>query len=322
LTQLRPGWFMTRKRLLIALMAICHVLILAEMRAEANWWNSSLGQVGYASWYGYRFHGRETASGERFSVQQLTAAHRHLPMGTKVLVTNLETDDLVEVKINDRGPMIKRRIIDLSRAAAETIGLLHRGVGQVRVVVSEEALELQDADDEAYFEVQVGAFADVEQAQDLLSQLQERYAAVHIASRDGPLGNYHRVRIGPFESRADAHDIMATLVQEGYYVFLDEVAASSFMDLHQHMGHKVPPGGFNGLAAERFESARFDPVHFGTAPPGDFEADRLEPSQFESARFAPVRLEVDRFEPVRLEVDGLNMDERHERVVRLFEAAR
>jgi rare lipoprotein A len=306
---------MTRKRLLIALTATCHVLVLAGMQAEANWWNSGLGQVGYASWYGYRFHGRETASGERFSVKQLTAAHRHLPLGTKVLVTNLATDDLVEVKINDRGPMVKRRIIDLSRAAAETIGLLHRGVGQVRVVVSEEALELQAAGDEAYFEVQVGAFADVEQAQDLLNQLQDRYPTVHIATRDGPLGHYHRVRIGPFESRLDAHDVMATLVREGYYVFLDEVAASSFMDLRQHMEHKASKGRFNNFAAEGFKPARFEPVS-----PAPLEADGRELPRFESGRFAPVRLEVDRFEPVRLEVDGLDVNDRNEQVVWRFES--
>jgi len=208
------------------------------------------------------------------------------------LVTNLATDDLVEVKINDRGPMIKRRIIDLSRAAAETIGLLHRGVGQVRVVVSEEALELQDANGKVYYEVQVGAFVDVEQANDLLYQLQDRHPSVHIASRDGPLGHYHRVRIGPFESRLDAHHVMATLVQDGYYVFLDEVAASSFMDLHQHMGTRKDKERLN-----------------------DFTPDR-----FESIRFAPIRLEVDRFEPVRLEVDGLDVNARNERVVWLFES--
>ncbi|MBI3329366.1 MAG: septal ring lytic transglycosylase RlpA family protein, partial [Nitrospinae bacterium] len=109
---------MTRKRLLFAVIAACKVLVLSSFHAEASRWDSDRGQVGLASWYGNRFHGRETASGERFSVMGLTAAHRYLPLGTKVLVTNLETDEQVEVKITDRGPMVKRRIIDLSRAAA------------------------------------------------------------------------------------------------------------------------------------------------------------------------------------------------------------
>jgi rare lipoprotein A len=316
--KIERGWSMTRKRRLITVVAACKILILSGMLAEANRWNSSFGQVGYASWYGPGFHGRETASGERFSMKQLTAAHRHLPMGTKVLVTNLATDDLVEVKINDRGPMVKRRIIDLSRAAAEAIGLLHRGVGQVSVVVSEEALELQDARDEAYYEVQVGAFAEVEQANDLLYQLLDRYPSVHIATREGPLGPYHRVRIGPFESQLDAHEVMTTLVREGYYVFLDEVAASSFMDLHQHLGQKEKQERLNDFAPSRFEAVRFEPVYFEPVHPGHLIMDRMEPNHIEAVHFAPVRLEVDRFEPVHLEVDGVDVNESKERVVWLI----
>jgi rare lipoprotein A len=220
---------MTRKRLLFAVMATCTVLILSWAPAGASRWDSSRGQIGLASWYGGRFHGRETASGERFSVKQLTAAHRDLPLGTKVLVMNLETEELVEVKINDRGPVPKRRIIDLSRAAADTIGLLHRGIGQVRVVVSEGALELQDANDEVFYEVQVGAFVDIEQANELLNQLQIHYPAAYVATRNGPLGSYHRVRIGPFEARQEAQEVLRSLTQVGYYAFLDEVAGSSLL---------------------------------------------------------------------------------------------
>ena len=93
-------------------------------------------QVGLASWYGTRHQGRKTASGERFSRQQLTAAHRSLPLGTKVKVTNLRTKRQVVVKINDRGPYAGgRRIIDLSEAAAKRIGLLEHGTERVEVVV-------------------------------------------------------------------------------------------------------------------------------------------------------------------------------------------
>jgi peptidoglycan lytic transglycosylase len=226
---------MSRRGLLIAVMAVCGALALSYTHADANWWGSDRGQVGVASWYGNRFHGRETASGERFSMMQLTAAHRYLPLGTKVIVTNLATNEAVEVKINDRGPFaeVRRRIIDLSRAAADTIGLLNRGVGQVQVMVSEEALELRDANDAVMYEVQVGAFLEIEQAQEMVEQLQRTYAAAYIATREGPFGSYHRVRIGPFEARREAHEVAQGLVQEGYYVFLDEVAASSL--LHQRL---------------------------------------------------------------------------------------
>jgi rare lipoprotein A len=226
---------MNRKRLLFAVVAACKVLVLSAPHADAYRWVSNRGQVGMASWYGNRFHGRETASGERFSMMQLTAAHRDLPLGTKVIVTNLATNEAVEVKINDRGPFAHtwHRIIDLSRAAADSIGLLSRGVGQVEVVVSEEAFDLRDGNDAVMFEVQVGAFLDLEHAQEMLEQLQGTHAAVYIATRDGPFGSYHRVRIGPFQARRQAHDVAQALSQEGYYVFLDEVAASSL--LHQRL---------------------------------------------------------------------------------------
>ena len=106
--------------------------------------SSQAGQVGWASWYGQQHEGRKTASGERFSRSKLTAAHRSLPLGTKVKVTNLRTGQHVVVKINDRGPhgQGKRRIIDLSEAAAKRIGVVPRGVELVRVVVVEEASEV------------------------------------------------------------------------------------------------------------------------------------------------------------------------------------
>ncbi len=239
------GCHMTRKRLLFAVIAACKVLVLTGVHAQAYRWESIRGQVGLASWYGKRFHGRETASGERFSAMELTAAHRNLPLGTKVLVRNLDTDELVEVKINDRGPLRKRRIIDLSRAAADSIGLLQRGIGRVRVVVSEGALELRDGDDEVFYEVQVGAFVELEQANELLDQLQSRYPAVHITTRDGPLGRYHRVRVGPFDSRLDGQQVVNTLTREGYYVFLDEVAASSILELRFHMMGDERQNDFN-----------------------------------------------------------------------------
>jgi rare lipoprotein A len=98
-------------------------------------------QIGWASWYGKPHHGRTTASGERYSRQKLTAAHRSLPLGTKVKVTNLRTKKHVVVRINDRGPYAgkKRRIIDLSEAAAKRIGMQEQGVERVEVVVVENA---------------------------------------------------------------------------------------------------------------------------------------------------------------------------------------
>ncbi|HEY0838306.1 MAG TPA: septal ring lytic transglycosylase RlpA family protein [Azospirillum sp.] len=95
-------------------------------------------QAGKASWYGPGFHGKRTASGARFDQDALTAAHRALPMGTVVRVTVLDTGRSVEVEINDRGPYIEGRIIDLSRRAAEVLGMKEQGVAPVQVELARE----------------------------------------------------------------------------------------------------------------------------------------------------------------------------------------
>lgn len=90
-------------------------------------------QEGIASWYGKEYHGRTTASGERYDMMAMTAAHRTLPFGTRVRVTNLENGRQVTVRINDRGPFIRGRIIDLSYAAARRINMIRQGLVRVRV---------------------------------------------------------------------------------------------------------------------------------------------------------------------------------------------
>lgn len=90
-------------------------------------------QVGTASWYGEFFRGKKTANGERFDPAGLTAAHRTLPLGTVVEVTNLENGKKITVRINDRGPYVGERIIDLSRAAAREIGMIRKGIVKVKI---------------------------------------------------------------------------------------------------------------------------------------------------------------------------------------------
>ena len=101
----------------------------------------SVAQVltGAASWYGPKFHGRLTANGERFDMDGLTAAHKTLPFGTKLRVTNPANGKSVIVRVNDRGPYAGHRVIDLSREAARTIGLIDRGVGNVKIEVLADA---------------------------------------------------------------------------------------------------------------------------------------------------------------------------------------
>jgi rare lipoprotein A len=99
-------------------------------------------QRGQASWYGPRFHGRRTANGERFDMGAMTAAHKTLPFGTRLRVRSLVTGQEVHVRVNDRGPFIRGRIIDLSRSAARALGLLETGVKEVQIFVLSDEVGL------------------------------------------------------------------------------------------------------------------------------------------------------------------------------------
>src|SRR6185503_15505172 len=123
------------------------MLALTGTSTQADPWYR---EHGLASYYGKGFHGRTAADGDRFSQNEMTAAHRKLPLGTKVMVENRTTGEQVEVKITDRGPYAdpKRRIIDLSKAAADSISLVEPGVGPVQLVITEEAAKRKKSPDE------------------------------------------------------------------------------------------------------------------------------------------------------------------------------
>ena len=105
-------------------------------------------QTGRASWYGPGFHGKKTASGERFDQNDLTAAHRTLPLGSEVTVKNPENGREVDVQINDRGPYVKGRVIDLSSKAADQLGIKDDGTAKVKIEATEEQLAAAKKDDE------------------------------------------------------------------------------------------------------------------------------------------------------------------------------
>lgn len=115
---------MSQRKVLVGVAALVGSITLAEAaRSEPGSWSEPQFQSGQASWYGPGFHGRRTASGEIFNTQDMTAAHRTLPFGARVRVTNHRTGRSTIVRINDRGPYAHGRVIDLSRASAEAIGL-------------------------------------------------------------------------------------------------------------------------------------------------------------------------------------------------------
>jgi rare lipoprotein A len=109
----------------------------ASTQASTSSAKANFRQVGTASWYGPGFHGKKTASGERFDQNKLTAAHRSLPLDTVVKVTNLDNGKAVKVSINDRGPYVGKRVIDLSRAAAQKLDMTEDGTARVRIEVAE-----------------------------------------------------------------------------------------------------------------------------------------------------------------------------------------
>jgi rare lipoprotein A len=219
---------MREKLLSYVLMGVYALPVLWSSHIQGTPWHS---EKGLASYYSRGFEGKKTASGERFSSTDMTAAHRKLPLGTKVMVENLETGEKTEVKITDRGPYAdpQRRIIDLSKAAANSIGLVEQGVGPVRVTVTERPAKSQKTDEaeETFFEVQVGAFEDGEQANTVLELVKPWFPDAYIAPRDGPAGQYFRLRVGPFTTKQEALQMANSLKRGGHHVFLDEVPESA-----------------------------------------------------------------------------------------------
>ncbi len=138
-------------------------------------------ETGVASWYGHPYHGRASASGEIYDMERMTAAHRTLPFGTWVRVRNLDNARTVDVRINDRGPFFDGRVIDVSRAAAEAIGLLVPGTAKVRLeVIAAPAIAASD-----YFAVQVGAYRDRGNAERVARDMEQQYGSVRLILREG-----------------------------------------------------------------------------------------------------------------------------------------
>ncbi len=175
-------------------------------------------QTGLASWYGPGFHGRDTSSREIYNMFELTAAHRSLPFGTWVVVTNLNNGLSVRVKINDRGPFVKGRIIDLSYAAARVLGMVEPGVIPVRIEV------LPDISPPLHlplYSIQVGSFAQERNAVELKRRLEPAYRDVYITRFTTPHQVYFRVRIRA-DSRKHALALADRLARRGFSVLLLE----------------------------------------------------------------------------------------------------
>ena len=172
-------------------------------------------QKGKASWYGKKFHGRKTSNGETYNMYAMTAAHKTLPMNTWVRVYNLKNDRQIVLRVNDRGPFVAGRIIDLSYTGAKKLGVVGPGTAPVKVVAlgkakkysqkSKQPTEFTPVDYwKGNFTVQVGAFQVKDNAENYRKKLSKTYKNAHIQVYTDYRGTFYRVRIGKFTNLKDA----------------------------------------------------------------------------------------------------------------------
>jgi rare lipoprotein A len=158
----------------------------------------SYSEEGIASWYGADFHGKQTANGERYDMNGMTAAHKLLPFGTMLKVTSLENGKSVTVRVNDRGPFVENRIIDLTRSAASGLDMLGPGTARVRIETIGAVSGLSKGELSGSFYVQIGAFSKEDNALGLVQALADRgtkarsYYSSHV--------NMWRVQVGPYSN--------------------------------------------------------------------------------------------------------------------------
>lgn len=150
-------------------------------------------ETGLASWYGAPYHNRRGSDGKIYDMNGMTAAHRTLPLGSIIRVTNIKTGSSALVRITDRGPFIPGRILDLSLAAAKQVDVWRAGLAKVRIEVLETPAPL---DAGGRWAVQIGAFGDQDAATALVSQLSRRYHTAKALSFSSPVGDWWvRVRV-------------------------------------------------------------------------------------------------------------------------------
>lgn len=194
-------------------------------------------QVGLASWYGKDFHGKKTANGEYFNMNALTAAHKTLPLPTFVKVTNLSNGRSIVLRVNDRGPFVNDRLIDVSRRGAQLLGFQKQGVTRVRIQAVDEngklprgsrkAPPVQTASNDqgrktdkaetmAHF-IQVGAYSQRGNAEVQAKKLGRSGHRARVEPANSNGRTYWRVRIGPFIKRLIAEDRLDRIVSDGFY---------------------------------------------------------------------------------------------------------
>lgn len=184
-----------------------------------------------ASWYGTKFHGRPTSSGERYDMYGLTAAHKTMKFGTQLRVTNPDNNKSVVVTVNDRGPFIPGRDLDLSYGAAKAIDFDKKGVGRVKIeylgrdMHYSKRIAFTPSRASVYggVTIQLGSFANESYANRLKEGLEIKYKDVYITTVSLSGRQYYRVRIGKFDTYETAYSFAEKLADEGYNTFITSI---------------------------------------------------------------------------------------------------
>ncbi|WP_319408411.1 septal ring lytic transglycosylase RlpA family protein [uncultured Desulfosarcina sp.] len=197
-------------------------------RVDGTWYKPmpharDFSQQGIASWYGKKFHGRKTSSGEVYNMYAMTAAHKTLPLGTWVRVRRLDNGKQINVRVNDRGPFVHGRIIDLSYTAAKEMDIVGPGTARVEIVALGE--RHQTASGDAFvpvdyysgaFTFQVGAFSSRDNAERLRAKLDQTFTNAHVTPYDRGDAIFYRVRVGRCDDLESAEMYEQRLASSGY----------------------------------------------------------------------------------------------------------
>lgn len=182
-------------------------------------------ETGIASWYGKYFHGRKTANGETYNMYSISAAHKTLPFGTWVNVKDLENGKTLLVRINDRGPFVKGRIIDLSLGAAKKLDMAEKGIAKVRIKVVKWGNTKTKKFSKSYlglnnYTVQVGSFTKRENAIKLKNKLKKSFRDVRIVVLDTNRERFYRVRVGINLNKESALKLVKRFEHDNFSAFV------------------------------------------------------------------------------------------------------
>lgn len=214
-------------KLKIIVLLFSNVLLLlscAPIKKTTSVEYPSEAKKGIASWYGSEFHGKPTASGEIYNMYEYTCAHREYPFGTKLRVINLKNGKDVVCTVNDRGPFIPGRDLDLSYASAKQIELI--GAGAAEVLMEPIGRDhryvryVKYTPTSGQLTIQVGAFKEIDNALRLKQALSLNYSNVYIAKTVVKGETFYRVRVGKFNNYNEAYNIAKSMAQEGYKVLI------------------------------------------------------------------------------------------------------